>query len=476
MPETRPDSSTHIETVAFISLGCPKNLVDSEKMLGLLAESGLIPVSDETCADAIVVNTCGFLEAAKDEAIEEIARVAKLKDTGACRRLVVTGCLVQRHRDQMLKWCPQIDAMIGVFDRDRIVEAVTGGPAYSSVSTDAAAACSARGIDGAGYFESDSSRLRLTPRHFAYLRIAEGCDQKCAFCTIPAIRGRMRSKSVEAICAEARELIDNGAFELNLIAQDTTAFGRDIGYNPGLAGLLEALDKTVTNASAGAGAWLRLLYAYPSRFTDAMIDAVAQLANVVKYVDLPLQHINDRVLKTMRRHTSRTLIESLLDKLRSRVPGIALRTTLISGFPGETEAEHRELVQFVCDFRFDAMGVFAYSPEPDTDAEAMHRSGLGLDDDVVARRVEELMLAQQEIAFARNAAMVDQGVESEVLIDELSDDDQEAAVVGRTYFQAPQIDGVTYVQSESNLSPGQLVRCRVVGADGYDLIAEPVAE
>ena len=487
-----------MRTVAFVSLGCPKNLVDSEKMLGLLAEDGLIPVSDEATADAIVINTCGFLEASKIESIDEINRAAQLKKKGNCQRIVVAGCLVQRHRAKMLEWCPDIDAMIGVFDRDRVVEAVTGSapatndvgvdlPVFSSIASNATLAKQARHLDAkdpanAGYFESDAARLRLTPRHYAYLRISEGCNQNCAFCTIPSIRGKMRSKPVDRIVAEARELFADGAFELNLIGQDTTSFGTDIGYAPGLVGMLEALDAAAAEAGGG---WIRLMYAYPSCFTDAMIDAIARLPRVLKYIDMPLQHINDRILDRMKRRTSRSLIETLLQKLRTRVPGMAIRTTFISGYPGETDAEHRELVDFVKSLGFDAMGVFPYSPEPGTPAGTLHAKGEAVEPTVVEERVKELMLAQQEVAFARNEKISAGRGEFDVLIDDVKQSRGKATTgvgkggklyVGRTYQQAPQIDSVTYVQSRQKLSPGELVRCRITDADGYDLIAQPLED
>lgn len=492
-PTTR-ETAGDIRTVAFVSLGCPKNLVDSEKMLGLLAEDGLTPTADEAAADAIVINTCGFLEASKIESIGEINRAAARKKDGSCKRIIVAGCLVQRHRAKMLEWCPDIDAMIGVFDRDRIVEAVRGGetsvsrdiasdiPVYSSIASNATIARQARDITEAGYFESDAARLRLTPRHYAYLRISEGCNQNCTFCTIPSIRGKMRSKPLDRLLAEARELFDDGAFELNLIGQDTTSYGDDIGYTPGLVGMLEALDR---EAAGRGGAWIRLMYAYPSCFTDAMIDAIARLPNVVKYIDMPLQHINDRILERMRRNTSRKLIETLLAKLRDRIPGLAIRTTFISGFPGETEAEHEELVEFVGDFGFDAMGVFPYSPEPGTPAGTLHARGEAVPDDVIQRRIEELMLTQQEAAFANNEAQAEAGVELDVLIDEPARSQARATAgvgaggklyIGRAYHQAPQVDSVTYVQSAAPLSPGELIRCRITAADGYDLIAQPVEE
>jgi len=479
MPTAQDNS---IQTVAFVSLGCPKNLVDSEKMLGLLATDGLVPVSDEADADAVVVNTCGFLEASKDESMQVIREAAERKKAGGLKRLVVAGCLVQRHRARMLEWCPEIDALIGVYDRDHIVTAVRGGssgdmapgldlPVYSSIAASAALKKQRDKIDGVGYYESDAARLRLTPRHYAYLRMSEGCNQNCAFCTIPSIRGKMRSKPIAALRAEARELLADGAFELNLIGQDTTSYGQDIDYAPGLPGMLTELSEETARFG---GAWLRLMYAYPSQFTDEMIDAIAALPHVVKYIDMPLQHINDRVLDAMRRKTSRKLIETLLAKLRDRVPGIAIRTTFITGFPGETADEHRELVDFVREFGFDAMGVFGYSPEPGTPAGRLHAEGGAVADEVIDERIEELMLAQQEIVFARNARLAEQAAEFDVLIDEPAE--EEGFYFGRTYQQAPDIDSSTQVESTEPLTPGELVRCTITGSDDYDLVARPTEQ
>jgi ribosomal protein S12 methylthiotransferase len=509
-----PAATDEVRTVSFVSLGCPKNLVDSEKMLGLLAEDGLIVVPESEDADAVVINTCGFLEASKDESLEEIQAAAKRKRAGQLKRIIVAGCLVQRHRAKMLEWCPDIDALIGVFDRDRIVQAVrtprkldpaaksgrgaVALPVYSSIAASALAAKRERGIQGnsggsggsgggVGYFESDAARLRLTPRHYAYLRISEGCNQNCAFCTIPSIRGKMRSKPVDAVLAELRELMADGAFELNLIGQDTTSYGIDIHYhdpapNEGLVGLLTALDR---EAAAQGGAWLRLMYAYPSCFSDRMIDAIAALPNVVKYIDMPLQHINDQVLDRMRRRTSRKLIETLLAKLRDRVPGLAIRTTMITGFPGETDAQHRELVDFIRDFSFDNLGVFPYSPEPGTPAGSLHARGKAIPQDIIQERIDQIMSTQQAIVFARHQALAQSRGECQVLIDApLKSKGKATAGVGkggqlyqgRTPAQAPQIDGVTFVQSKHKLAPGEVVACRITAADGYDLIAAPSAD
>ncbi|MFK7787870.1 MAG: 30S ribosomal protein S12 methylthiotransferase RimO [Phycisphaeraceae bacterium] len=496
---------TEINSVAFVSLGCPKNLVDSEKMLGLLAEDGITPVPadlmDQGEADAVVINTCGFLEASKIESIDEINQASELKKQGKIKRVIVAGCLVQRHKAKMLEWCPDIDAMVGVFDRDRIVTAVRGAdstgaaasaaareasielPVYSSIASNATIAKQNRAITGGnelGYFEDDNARLRLTPRHYAYLRISEGCNQGCAFCTIPSIRGRMRSKPVDRILSEATELFNDGAFELSLIGQDTTSYGEDIGYGGGLSGMLTELDKL---AGQFGGAWLRLMYAYPSCFTDEMIDTIASLKHVLPYIDMPLQHINDEVLDNMRRKTSRKLIETLLAKLRDRIPNMTIRTTFISGYPGETDAQHKELVKFVSDFGFENMGVFPYSREPGTKAGAAFDKGGAIPDDVIQARIDELMGTQQQVVFDRNDAMVESGEVFDVLIDsEFAEVEYEGIktpmirFAGRTYQQAPDIDATTYVDAKAVFAPGEVVRCQIVDFDGYDLIARPVDE
>ncbi|QDU71406.1 Ribosomal protein S12 methylthiotransferase RimO [Mucisphaera calidilacus] len=476
----------------MVSLGCPKNLVDSEKMLGLLAEDGIAIVPEDDGPDAIIINTCGFLEASKQESVDEISRAVERKKSGEVQRVVVAGCLVQRHRAKILDWVPGVDAIIGVFDRDRITAAVRGNtssgddvlvelPVYSSIATNDAIAKRRREIETPGYHEPDNARMRLTPRHYAYLRISEGCNQNCAFCTIPSIRGKMRSKPVDRLIAEAHELMADGAFELNLIGQDTTSFGEDIDYAAGLSGMLRELDAVTRQHGSG---WLRLMYAYPSCFTDEMIDTIASLDSVVKYIDMPLQHINDRVLDLMRRKTSRNLIETLLEKLRERIPGIAIRTTLISGFPGETRAEHEELVGFVRDFGFEALGVFPYSPEPGTPAGSLYAKGEAIEDAEVGARVEELMLTQQQVAIEANEQLAEDAAELPVLIDEalpappdgLDSDDPLADMhwhVGRGPHQAPGVDGITYVVANERFVPGELIHAEVTGASGYDLIAEP---
>ncbi|MHC4993372.1 MAG: 30S ribosomal protein S12 methylthiotransferase RimO, partial [Planctomycetota bacterium] len=471
--------------MAFVSLGCPKNLVDSEKMLGLLHEGGFRLVSDHDEADALVT-------------LDAIREAVDRKTRGALQRVVVAGCLVQRHRAKLLEWAPGIDALIGVFDRDHVLDAVAGDAADTRatalgeagpeprywIAGNALQAARERGRDtvgltvkgndgqGLGYFEDDSGRLRLTPRHWAYLRVSEGCNQKCTFCTIPSIRGKMRSKPLATIETEARSLMSDGAFELNLIGQDTTSYGYDIGYDDetageGLVGLLTSLDRV---AGEHGGGWMRLMYVYPSNFTDEMIDAIAALPNIVKYIDIPLQHATDRMLRHMRRRITRAEQEALLTKLRDRIPGLAIRTTLITGFPGETEEDHRELVEFVDAFGFDMLGVFRYSREEGTPAGTMDLDPeLHVPDEVKADREAELMLTQQRIAFDNAAYLAEQACQFDVLLEGPSAgetagratsgvSDAGRLYVGRFYPQAPQVDSLTYVHSTETLAAGELVR------------------
>lgn len=475
----RRPAKPEIETVAFVSLGCPKNLVDSERMLGLLASDGLTISPDAAGADAIVINTCGFLEASKDESLREIRDAIALKKAGKCKRVVVAGCLVQRHKTKLLNDVPEVDRLVGVFDREHIVEAVRGQSnprqahghflgKYHDLSRELAtqAGIMANGpetkTNRLPVFENDSARLRLTPRHYAYLRISEGCNQGCSFCTIPSIRGLMRSKPVEQVLLEARELAADGAVELNLIGQDTTSFGTDIQYAAGLSGLLRTLDKSLKDVH-----WLRLMYAYPSCFTDEMIATIAASDRIVKYIDMPLQHINDEILTKMKRRVTRKQIETLLEKLR-KIPGMAIRTTFIAGSPGETDEQHEQLVQFVKDFGFDMMGVFPYSAEPGTPMAKMDGQ---IPDAVKEARVAELMFAQQEIAFARSEAAVGQTIE--VLIDRPAGRDAEDGYVARSRSQAPDIDSVVHVNGNgAELHPGQLLNVQVTDYQNYDLVAE----
>lgn len=484
MPQSKAKDQQAIESVAFVSLGCPKNLVDSERMLGLLAQDGLAITPHETEADAIVINTCGFLEASKTESMAEIQRAIDLKSQGKCKRVIVAGCLVQRHKTKLLAEAPGIDKLVGVFDREHIVEAVRG---QSNPSQDHGHwlgkyhDLTKKKVTSGEWpvtseqkpspthlplplFEDDRARLRLTPRHYAYLRMSEGCNQGCAFCTIPGIRGPMRSKPMDQILAEASELAADGAVEINLIGQDTTSYGTDLARaglpdGGGLANLLRTLDRKLPRDVR----WVRLMYAYPSCFTDEMIDAIAQSDRIVKYIDMPLQHISDRLLNVMKRRVTRQQIETLLHKLRDRIPGIAIRTTFIAGSPTETEAEHEELLQFVKDFGFDHMGVFPFSPEPGT---PMGRMTEQHDDATRQRWVEALMLAQQDVVFARNESRVGQQIE--VMIEGRHD----KGYVGRTGGQAPDIDSVVYVSSREELAPGDIVQVELTDYQNYDLVGK----
>ena len=495
MSVAKPEVSPPIESVAFVSLGCAKNLVDSERMLGLLAADGIAVTPDHEEADAIVINTCGFLEASKTESMAEINAAIELKQTGRCKRVVVAGCLVQRHKTKLLADAPGIDRLVGVFDRDHIVKAVRGErngsedhflgryhavtregvveAAAEAPSTPAEAILNKQTKGKRGMrlptFEDDRARLRLTPRHFAYLRMSEGCNQGCGFCTIPSIRGPMRSKPMEQVLLEADELATDGAVELLLIGQDTTSYGTDIGWHGrgrGLAGLLKTLDRDLPADVA----WVRLMYAYPSCFTDEMIDALASCRRVVPYVDMPLQHINSDVLARMKRKVTRELTTTLVDKLHDRVPGLALRTTFITGTPGETEAEHRELVDWISEGHFEHVGVFEYSPEPGT---PMGRMKGQIDAETKARRYGELMEAQQRVVFARNAERVGQTVEVLIDAEQGEADDGTLVYSGRTKSQAPDIDSVTYVASKNELHPGQLVDVTITDFQHYDLVGEP---
>ncbi len=450
-------------------------------MLGLLAADGIAVTADAASADAIVINTCGFLEASKTESLKEIHDAVALKKDGKVKRVVVAGCLVQRHKTKLLADAPGVDRLVGVFDREHIVEAVRGKEnphqehghflgKYHDLSRELATAAGVMQQAGVKetktnrlpVFENDRARLRLTPRHYAYLRMSEGCNQGCTFCTIPSIRGPMRSKPMEQILLEARELAADGAVELNLIGQDTTSYGNDIGYAAGLSGLLRTLDRELKDVH-----WLRLMYAYPSCFTDEMIDTIAACERVVKYIDMPLQHISDPILTMMRRRVTRKEIETLLEKLRKRVPGIAIRTTFIAGSPGETDEQHAELVEFVRDFGFEMMGVFPFSAEPGT---PMGRLEGQLPEAVKQARVEELMLTQQGVAFAKAQSM--KGTNLEVLIDRPAGRDPEDGWVARSRSQAPDIDSVVFVHSDEPLHAGQLVNVKVTDFQAYDLVAE----
>lgn len=440
-------------TVAFISLGCAKNLVDSEKMLGQLAEAGCIITNDDRKADAIVVNTCGFLQAAREEALEAIREAVDRKKTGRCKRVVVAGCLVQRDQRAILDAVDGVDALVGVHNRDDIARAVLGKRVGRAGAADLYLG------DYHAHVQLDLSRLRLTPSHYAYLRISEGCNQKCTFCTIPSIRGPMHCKPPEVVEREARELVSDGALEINLIGQDTTSYGEEFDESFGLDRLLRRLDKVEGIE------WIRLMYAYPTVLTDRIIDAIAECEHVVKYIDIPLQHINDRMLKAMHRRVTRRQTEDLLGRLRDRIPGVHIRTTLIVGFPGETEEEFAELVEFVGAFRFDALGAFAYSLEPETPAGRMKNQ---IPEPVKVDRVDALMSEQQRVAFELGDETI--GRELRVLVDGPPVDGLTPA---RHAGQAPQVDGVTFVTGW-DAQPGDFLDVRCTARRDYDLVSAAI--
>ncbi len=448
-------------TVALVSLGCPKNLVDSERMLADLAEAGCIVGAPMEDAEVIVINTCGFLASARAEAWEFIHEALGCKTAGSAKRVVVAGCMSNREGESILEQADGIDAVIGVNDRRHIVDAVCGtvAPGCESPATiDQPFIKICR--DPQPYREGtgDAGRFRLTPPHTAYLRIAEGCSQKCTFCTIPSIRGPLRSKPIEMVLAEARELIETGALELNIIAQDTTAYGRDLG-GLNLASLLRELNKL-----PGAE-WLRVMYTYPRNFDDELIETIQECDRVLPYIDMPLQHFSTSVLKRMNRGVTKKQTEDLLGRLRDRIDGLIIRTSLIVGFPGETEKDFAELLDVVENFQFDALGVFEFSPEPGTPAAAMENQ---VPAEVAAERAKIVMQTQQEIVEALNAELVESAQPLVVLVDGV---DSLGQCVGRYYGQAPDIDGLCILTEPQE--PGGFMSTTVVGADGYDLIVQP---
>lgn len=435
--------------VALVSLGCPKNLVDSERILADLAEAGCIVAAPFEQAEVIVINTCGFLAAARDEALEVIAEAVAQKQTGPTRRVVVAGCLAQRDQKALRDLADGIDALVGVHDRDAIVSAVLQTQQADFLSS--SPALYRPGDRG------DSGRFRLTQPHTAYLRIAEGCSRQCAFCTIPMIRGPLRSKPFEMVLAEARELIDSGAVELNLIAQDTTAYGTDRQEDTNLAGLLRQLD-----ALPGV-AWLRTLYTYPNSFPDELIETIAGCEHVVPYIDMPLQHIADDVLRRMRRGVRGDDCRRLVETLREAIPDLVLRTAVIVGFPGETDEDFQELLDFVQWAQFEALGVFEYSPEEGTAAADMPDP---VPETVRAERAERIMLLQQTLAL--HAAAEREGDRLEVLVDGI---DSDGLCIGRYFGQAPEVDSVCILTEPRPV--GLFVQTTVVGAEDYDLVVEP---
>lgn len=446
--------------IGFVSLGCPKNLVDSEVMMGLSQEGGHTLTPNPAEADVLVVNTCAFIDAAKEESVNTILELAEFKKTGSCKRLVVTGCLGERYRDELKKQIPEIDAVLGTGEVPEIVDAIEGASRRRTIPLTLVQA-QAPSRDLPTYlYDAESPRVFATPRHFAYIKVAEGCDYKCSFCIIPKLRGHYRSRPVEAIVREARALAARGVRELILISQDTTFYGRDLGAGAALPTLLRELN------NVDGIDWIRLLYLYPTTITDDILDAMAECDKVVKYIDLPLQHAADAVLGRMKRPGTGRSYEKLLKRIRDRVPGVSLRTTFIVGFPGETEAEFKELCAFIRHVGFDHVGVFTYSHEEGTTAHE-------LPDDVPAatkkKRRNALMAEQKRIVARAQKRRV--GAQVQVMVDGPSPE-HELVWRGRLAGQAPEIDPVVYFTDANPeaLRPGALLQAEIVGSREYDLV------
>ena len=434
--------------ILFISLGCDKNLVDSEVMLGLLASRGYEMIDDEQEADIIVVNTCCFIHDAKQESVDNILEMAEYKKTGKLKALIVTGCLAERYRQEIIDEIPEVDAVLGTTAYDKILDAVD------------------EALEGKHFLEMedlqalpvvDTKRQITTGGHFAYMKIAEGCDKHCTYCIIPKIRGTYRSVPMEQLIKEAEELAAQGVKELILVAQETTLYGKDLYGEKSLHKLLKKLCKV------SGIQWIRILYCYPEEITDELIQVIKEEPKICHYLDLPIQHANDEILKRMGRRTSKQELIDIVTKLRKEIPDICLRTTLITGFPGETEEQHQELVEFVDEMEFDRLGVFTYSPEEDTPAATMSDQ---IDEEVKLERQAELMELQQEIAFDTAEKMI--GREMLVMIEGKIAD--EPAYVGRTYRDAPKVDGLIFVETGELLMSGDFAKVTVTGAEEYDLI------
>ncbi|MCA9127524.1 MAG: 30S ribosomal protein S12 methylthiotransferase RimO [Planctomycetales bacterium] len=442
---------------AFISLGCPKNLVDSERMLGLLRDDGFELVQEPTNSDFVVINTCGFIDNARRESLEAIDQMLELKRSGKIRGVIVSGCLAEREREQLLQARPEIDSLVGVFSRDDITklanQLVDGLDEQRMIFRPAPIQAL-----------NDSNRLRITPPHFAYLKVSEGCDRLCTFCAIPKMRGKHASKPKELVLSEARQLAEAGTRELIIVAQDTTYYGRDIYGESRLTELLRALEQV------DGIEWIRLMYFYPMYIDDDLIETIASSEKIQPYIDMPLQHINTEMLRRMARRVTAESTREIVAKLRRMIDGLVLRTTFITGFPGETEEHFAELMDFVDEVRFERLGVFTYSLEPDTPAAKLPNH---LPDEIKLERQQRLMQKQQAIAFEWCKNQV--GSFAEVLIDQAIDTDKNVWL-GRCYADAPDVDAVVYLtgQPQRKLEIGQIVPAEIVDFRQYDLVAAAI--
>jgi len=439
-------------TYAFVSLGCPKNLVDSERMLGLLKIDGYELVSDPDGTDFVVVNTCGFIERARTESFTAIDEMLELKKAGRTRGVIVSGCLAERQKEKLLEERPGIDHLVGVFGREEITRVADRLVGRLEEQRNVFKPAPIRAL-------SDKDRLRITPRHFAYLKISEGCDRLCTFCAIPKMRGKHASKPIEDIVAEAEQLAADGARELIVVAQDTTYYGLDLYGQSRLAELLRRLEDVV-----GID-WIRLMYFYPMYIDDELINTIAESRKILPYIDIPLQHASDNMLKRMSRRVNRADTEELLGRLRSRIDGLSLRTTFITGFPGETDDDFAQLVEFVQKHRFERMGVFTYSLEPDTPAANLPNH---VPADVMEQRRKQLMAVQQEIAFEHLQAQI--GRTLDVILDQPVAGERNV-FVGRSAADAPDVDGLVFVTGDQHkLRAGDIVPVEIVASQEYDLV------
>lgn len=436
--------------ILFISLGCDKNLVDSEMMLGMLYEKGYTFTDNEEEADIIVVNTCCFINDAKEESINTLLSMARLKESGQIKALIAAGCLAQRYQEEIQKEIPEVDAIVGTTAIDAIVkavESVLGGTAENHYED-----INAKPV-------TNQKRIVTTGGHFAYLKIAEGCNKHCTYCIIPKVRGDYRSVPIESLLAEATTLAENGAKELILVAQETTLYGMDLYGQKSLPRLLREL------AKISGIQWIRILYCYPEEITDKLIQVIKEESKICHYLDIPIQHASNDVLKRMGRHTNQEQLREMIGKLKKEIPDICLRTTLIAGFPGETESDHEELMHFVDEMEFDRLGVFTYSQEEDTPAASMPDQ---VAEEVKQKRLDDIMLIQQEIAFEKEEDMIGRVVTA-MIEGKIADED---AYVARTYRDAPNVDGFLFINTSATLMTGDMVTVQVVGSSEYDLIGE----
>ena len=436
--------------ILFISLGCDKNLADSEEMLGLLTGSGHEIVDSEEDADAIVINTCCFIHDAKEESVNTILEMAEYKKTGKCKALIVTGCMAQRYKEEITQEIPEVDAVLGTTSYGDIVKALNEAQAGNVFQE-------FRDINELP--EDSGRRVLTTGGHFGYLKIAEGCDKHCTYCIIPSLRGRFRSVPEERLLAQAEYMASQGVKELILVAQETTVYGTDLYGKKTLHILLKKL------CQIKGIRWIRVLYCYPEEIYDELIQVMKEEKKICNYLDLPIQHASDRILKRMGRRTTRKQLEDIIAKLRREIPDIVLRTSLITGFPGETQEDHEELMEFVDEMEFDRLGVFTYSPEEGTPAETMEGQ---VPEEVKEERRDELMSLQQEISLEKG----DKRIGQELLVMIEGKVSGESAYIARTYADAPKVDGYIFVQTGELLVTGDFARVRVTGALEYDLIGE----